>query len=318
MKQKKPQTAPQAQTPGTNWVLYLSAGILIIVLIGAAALGLYAFGSTLRVTPCVGVLNVNGEITTEDSPRSLFSEGVAGSATIAQAIEDANSSPSIKALLIVVDSPGGSVVASREIYEAVKDFKKPKVVYFREVAASGGYYISAPADYIVSNPDALTASIGVRATVSDLSSLFEKIGYNETTFKSGEFKDIGSASRPMTDEEASIFQNITSEIFTEFKKVVTDGRKGKLRNTEEIFDARIMTGRQAYAHGLVDAIGSRKDALKKAAELAKIEGEPQECSLDPSRAGGFGGLLSGASETFWGGFFAAAKSAQASPKVSYS
>lgn len=302
---------PGAQGAGGASALYntllMAAGVLLaIAVVGGLLLALSAFGTGIRVSPCVGVINIQGPITTEDSAQGIFSEGGAGSGTIAEIIYEANKSQDVRALLLVVDSPGGSVVGSWEIYEAVRDFQKPKVAYFRELATSGGYYVSAPADYIISSPDAITASIGVRATLADLSGLFEKVGYNETLVKSGRFKDMGNPSRPLTDEERGIFESIINESFGEFKKIVLEGREGKLRGQEEIFDARMMTGRQAYAHGLVDGLGNRRMALEKAAELGGILGEPEECSLDPQQ-GGLRALLSGASETFWEGFFAAAQ-----------
>ncbi len=241
------------------------------------------FGTGLFDQSCVGVVDVSGEIATQDNSGGIFSQGSAGSGTIAQEIKDADADGNVKAILVTIDSPGGSVVATQEIYDALEKSKKPKVAYFGETAASGGYYVGVATDYIVSEPAALTGSIGVRATVEDLSPLFEKIGYNTTTFKSGEFKDMGDPSRPMTDGEKAIFQGIVDEIFQDFKAAVMKHRGDKINNAEigQIFDARVMTGRQALGYGLVDALGNKDDALSKAAELGGMQdtAEPNICDF---------------------------------------
>lgn len=249
--------------------LLVGGFILIIALV-------LLFGGVAGGAPigqkCVGLFTLEGPITTESSPASLFGSGTPGSEDIAQAIREVNKRDDVGAFLIVVNSPGGSVVASREIYDAVKELEKPKVAYFREVAASGGYYISVPTDYIISDPNALTGSIGVIATFSELSGLFEKIGINTTTIKSGQFKDIGSPERPMTGDEKALFQNLIQETYQEFYNVVLEGRKGRINREkfDEIADGRVLSGRQAYAVGLVDELGDKRKAIAKAADLAGI------------------------------------------------
>lgn len=241
---------------------------------------------------CVGVINVIGEIAMDDTEPGLIGIGSVGSETIASEIEEAASRSDVKALVVVVDSPGGSPVASRHIYSALKDVKKPKVAYFREMAASGGYYVGAGTDYIVAEPSTLTGSIGVRATFTDLSSLFGKIGYNETTIKSGELKDIGTSSRPMTDKERQLMRAIVQELFDEFKGVVMESRGSRLNMEKfnEVLDARVLTGRQALAAGLVDQLGDKKAAVKKASELAGEE-HLDTCEFAPKQKGFFSQLM---------------------------
>lgn len=229
---------------------------------------------------CVAEVDITGPLTTEEIPATMFSEGKAGSETIAKKIRELNNRPDVKAVVIVVNSPGGTIVASKEIYDAIKDLKKPKVVYFREIATSGGYYISTPADWIVSEPDALTANIGVRAEMMNVAELMKNIGVNVTSIKKGEHKDIGNPFRNMTEEERQIFESILNESYEEFKAVVMKHRGNKLKNIDEIFDSRIMTGRQAYKHGLVDQLGNKQDAINKAAELGGIKGKPRVCKID--------------------------------------
>ena len=269
--------------PKDHFMLLATIAILVVGFVFLVALVLVFSSSSSSLTgKCVAVVNLNQEITVESTPPSLFFEGMPGSEEIAKKIEDINKRDDVGAVVLVVNSPGGSVVATREIYDSYKTLEKPKVAYFREVAASGAYYIASGSDYIISDPDAITGSIGVIATFSDLSGLFDKIGMNTTAVKSGLHKDIGSSSRPMTDEELGIIQALIDEVFDEFKTVVVENRKGTLNMVkfEEITDGRILSGRQAKSVGLVDALGNKKDAIKKAAELAGItEEEPRICDI---------------------------------------
>lgn len=268
----------------TNEVLLI---VLLVVVIGmmlfATLLAAYAIYVLTYPRECVGVVEINGVISTETSSGGLFGTPTIGSDDVVSQIREAESRSDIKAVVFEVNSPGGSVVASKEIYEAVRDMKKPRVAYFREVAASGAYYISAGADYIVTEPDALTGNIGVIATFEDMSGLFEKLGVNYTIFKSGELKDMGSPTRPATEKEKEIMMGIINEIFDEFKKVVMEGRGRRLNmeKFEEVLDGRILTGRQALAVGLVDELGNREEALKLAARLGNMSyaGQPAVCRL---------------------------------------
>lgn len=269
------------QPQSNNWMRY--GGILLLGLVFLVFLGILLVSSisTSFLGKCVAVMDIKNEITTH-SESSLFYESNPGSEEIANTIEKLNKRDDVGAVVFVIDSPGGSVVASREIYNAVKALNKPKVSYFREVAASGAYYIAAGTDYIISDPDALTGSIGVVMIMSDMSGLFSKLGVNFTTIKSGELKDIGTINRPMTDKERIIFQALVDEIFQEFKSIVVENRGSKLNRAkfEEILDARILSGRQAKEIGLVDALGTKKDAIEKAAQLANItDAEPHICEI---------------------------------------
>jgi len=248
----------------------------ILLVVGFALLIVLFVGFTLVLPSfmgkCVAVVNVDMPISTAGESPSLISAGYSGSEEIAQTVESLNNRGDVGAVLFVFDSPGGSVVATREIYSAVKELNKPKVSYFREVAASGAYYIASGTDYIVSDPDAITGSIGVIATFADMSGLLEKIGVNVTSVTSGSHKDIGGYYRPMTEEELNITQALIQEVFTEFKDIVVQNRGSKLNAAlfQEVLDGRILTGRQAKSVGLVDITGSKKDAIKKAADLGNI------------------------------------------------
>lgn len=270
----------------SNTLLYATVIVIaavFVALIGLAFLLSGSFSSLLG--QCVAVVNIDKPLTIESSEPSLFSPGYPGSEDIANSIEELNDREDIGAVVFVMNSPGGSVVATREIYTAVKDLEKPKVAYFREVSASGSYYVSTATDYIISDPNAITGSIGVIATFTDMSGLFDKLGINSTEIKSGEHKDIGSSTRPMTENETAILNSLILEVFDEFKGVVIENRGEKLnmKKFNEILDGRIVSGRQADDIGLVDELGNKKDAIRKAAELGGIpvlDGEePRTCDI---------------------------------------
>ncbi len=189
----------------------------------------------------------------------------------------------VKAIILRIDSPGGGVTASEEIYREVRrarDEKKKKIVVAMDtVAASGGYYISAPADKIFANSSTMTGSIGVIAELINYKGLAEWAKIKPEVFKSGEFKDAGSPVRDMTPREREYFQNLINTLYNQFVRVVADGRKGRQGLDEAkvrvLADGRVYTGEEAKANGLVDEIGGYEDALRETAKMVGIKGEPQ-------------------------------------------
>lgn len=291
--QKRAAQATPSPIPFFAGGALAGAGLVVLVLVLLIG-GLVMLLGNDKSGGCIGLVSVNGEIVTQDSPDSLLASGQAGSETISQAIEKANNRSDVKALVLVVDSPGGSVVASHEIYDALREVKKPKVAYFREMAASGGYYVAMGTDYIVADPDTLTGSIGVRASFLDLSGLLFKLGVNETSVQSGEVKDIGSPFRPMTDNEKALMMALINETFMEFRNVVLAGRGSRLDKTafEHVLDARVLSGRQAKAIGMVDELGTKKRAVEKAGQMAGEKEELPVCELDARPRGIISQLLS--------------------------
>jgi protease-4 len=272
---------------------------LYLVLGGFFAFALLVFiaYSAFPSEGCVGIIEVNGEIVSQGSDATLFSDAVKGSGTISDEIAEAASRPDVKSILVLVDSPGGGVVASREIYEALRAVNKSKVAYVNELAASGGYYVAAGTDYIVATPNALTGSIGSIITLSDMSGLFEKVGYNLTMVKSGEKKDMGSPARPLSDSEREVLQSIVNESFDEFRTAILESRGERLdrKAFASVIDGRLLSGRQAKQVGLIDELGNKKAAIMKAAEFGGIgSSEPATCeiSLKAERRGIFGSLAS--------------------------
>ncbi len=185
---------------------------------------------------------------------------------------------SVKGIVFRVDSPGGGVSASQEIYEEVKktrDEGKPVVVSMGSVAASGGYYVSCGASKIVANPGTVTGSIGVISQFMNFNQLMGKVGVGTTTVKSGKFKDTGSPYREMTEEEKKYFQETIDDVYQQFLSVVESERKLSPEVAKKLADGRIFTGRKAYEVGLVDTLGTYEDAIALAAHLAKISGTPK-------------------------------------------
>lgn len=237
-----------------------------------------AFDTGIVHGPGVGLIRIDGVIVsgTQPSPRG---QGIVYSEHIADVIKRAGEDDRVKAVVLRVNSPGGSVVGSNEIYEALLELNKPIVVSMGEMGASGGYYISCAAERIMVNPSTLTGSIGVIAQMPDVSNLMNKIGVDINVIKSGDFKDEGSPFRPMTQEEKDIWQEIIDEAYEQFVAIVAEGRDLPEDLVREIADGRIYTGIQAIELGLADDEGNLPDAIKLAAELGEIEGEPEIIEL---------------------------------------
>ncbi len=187
--------------------------------------------------------------------------------------------PSVKAIVIRIDSPGGGVVPSQEIYDAVKRVRsknnKAVIASMGSVAASGGYYIAAATDRIVANPGTLTGSIGVIMETANVEGLLQKIGVEGVVIKSGKYKDVGSPLRKMSADERGLLQAVMDDVHKQFIEAVAEGRSLELRAAQALADGRIFTGRQAKEAKLVDELGDLEDAIQLAAEVVGIEGEPK-------------------------------------------
>jgi protease-4 len=181
----------------------------------------------------------------------------------------------IKAIVLRINSPGGGVAPSQEIYKEILKTVPIKTVVasMGSVAASGGYYVAAGANKIVANPGTITGSIGVILGYTNFQELLKKIGLTPVVIKSGKYKDIGSPTRKMSDEEKRILQQFTDEVHQQFVAAIAEGRKMEKAVVESIADGRIMTGETAKSMGLVDNLGNLEDALALAGELAGIEGK---------------------------------------------
>ncbi|HMZ56566.1 MAG TPA: signal peptide peptidase SppA [Nitrospira sp.] len=187
--------------------------------------------------------------------------------------------PLVKAIVLRIDSPGGGVVPSQEIHDAVKRVKnksnKAVIASMGTVAASGGYYIAAATDRIIANPGTLTGSIGVIMEMANFEGLMKKVGVEGVVIKSGRFKDVGSPLRKMSDEERKLLQSVMDDVHHQFIQAVADGRALEVSDVEPLADGRIYTGRQAKEARLVDELGDLDDAIHIAADIAGMEGEPK-------------------------------------------
>jgi len=209
--------------------------------------------------------------------------------------------PLVKAIVIRIDSPGGGVVPSQEIHDAVKRIRdkhnKLVIASMGTVAASGGYYIAAATDRIVANPGTLTGSIGVIMELANVEGLMKKIGVESVVIKSGDHKDLGSPFRAMNGEDRHILQNVMDDVHSQFIEAVAAGRSLDIKEVRALADGRIFTGRQAKTAKLVDELGDLNDAIKLAAEMGGIEGEPRvveprkRFSIRDLIEGRFGGIL---------------------------
>lgn len=192
--------------------------------------------------------------------------------------------PDIKAILLRVDSPGGAVAPSQEIYDTLKaiqsEGEKKIVTSMGTVAASGGYYIASATDLIIANPGTLTGSIGVIMELTNLEGLMQKVGVESVTIKSGKNKDVGSPFRKMKAEERAILQNVLDDVHSQFIEAVSEGRSLEIDTVRRLADGRIFSGRQAKKLGLVDELGSLESAIQVAAKLGGIAGEPEVVEIE--------------------------------------
>lgn len=218
----------------------------------------------------VVIIDLSGVI---GAPTDAFSFQLSHEQLLSQ-IRQAATDPLVRAVLLRVDSPGGGVVASSEIHAEIvklRDAGKPVVVSMGSTAASGGYYVSAPADRIYANPDTLTGSLGVILSLTNYEETFERIGLRSYVYKSGELKDIGSPTREPTPEEDAVLQSIVDEAYEGFVRVIVEGRGLPDAQVRAIADGRIYTGNQALELGLVDELGNLDAAIAGAKELAELE-----------------------------------------------
>ncbi|MEJ2683130.1 MAG: signal peptide peptidase SppA [Candidatus Sulfobium sp.] len=236
---------------------------LVLLVLVIISLVLTVFRKGLPLGSKVAIVRLEGPIT--------------GSKKIIDELKEYARDRSVKAIVLRIDSPGGAVAPSQEIYEEVRRTaaRKKVVVSMGSVAASGGYYIASAATRIVADPGTLTGSIGVIMEIPNVEGLMNKIGLKTEIIKSGKNKDIGTPFRAMKPEERKILQGVMDNVHEQFIRAVAKGRKMKIEDVRKIADGRVFTGEQALKIGLVDQLGSLEDSVRTAARLAGISGEPQ-------------------------------------------
>ncbi len=252
-------------------IIYI-ASVFILLLIIAGSFYLILGGKDWGIPNKVEVIYVQGELLTGSVPAGL---GIATSEDITQSLKAAADDDGVKAIVMRINSPGGSPAASEEIISEMKKIKKPIVVSMGDVAASGAYYISAPATKIIANPDTITGSIGVIWEFQNRSAFYAKDGTSFYISKSGAFKDMGADWRGLTDEEKRYADQTIEEAYMRFVTEVAQDRNLSLSKVKDLADGRVYTGAKAKELGLVDELGNLDDAIDVAASLGGIQGQPE-------------------------------------------
>ena len=269
----------------TVWTALALLGLLVVAVIGVSLLISLTLDSGWLGGEKVGVIRIEGVIT--DSRETI------------EELRRFRDNPSIKAVVLRIDSPGGGVVPSQEIHTEVlkarKDGRLKVVASMGNLAASGGYYIAAATDKIVANPGTLTGSIGVIMELANVQGLLEKVGVQSVVIKSGRYKDLASPFRAMSAEDRALLQSVLDDVHDQFIRAVAAGRALKVEQVRDLADGRIFTGRQARTAKLVDELGDLQDSIKLAARLVGIEGEPRV--VEPRKRFSFRDLLD---NFFWG------------------
>lgn len=231
------------------------------------------FLASVSQKDAVAVVEINGAIYRAEGGK-LFEKGAA---QLARRIEKLAAKDEVKAIVLLINSPGGSVGAVQEIHSALgrvkAKHKKPIVAHLGDVAASGGYYLAAACDKIIAHPGTLVGSIGVIFSNSNVEALLDKIGVKIRVIKSGKMKDIGSMTRAMTEEERALLQALIDNAYGQFLKAVVDGRRLPVEKIRPLADGRIFSGEQGLENGLVDSLGDSQDAILLAAKLGGIKDE---------------------------------------------
>lgn len=241
-----------------------------------AATGAF-FSAIIVLTLVIAYFTAGGALSSSEKVVVVKLDGVIMDPfEISMELKELEEDADVKAVVVRIDSPGGAVGPSQEIYNGIKRLRKvkPVVASMGTVAASGGLYAAVAANKIVANPGTLTGSIGVIVEFINAEELLHKIGIKGSVVKSGKFKDTGSPLREMSEEERALLQSVIDDVNKQFIKAVADGRGMKVEDVEKIADGRIFTGSQAKENGLVDSLGDLSDSIELGAKLAGIKGKP--------------------------------------------
>jgi len=250
-----------------------SFGKIFLLFLG----GVFLF---MVVSSVIGSFFSDGFLASDNQIAVVEIQGmISGSRETVRQLRKFQRNPKVKGIILRIDSPGGAVGPSQEIYNAVarirKEGGKKIVASMGSVAASGGYYIASAADTIFANPGTLTGSIGVIMAFSNIQGLIEKIGVRPEVIKSGAFKDAGSPVRPISNEERKLLQNLVDDVHQQFVEDVAKGRNLPIQDVQRLADGRVYTGRQAFELKMVDHMGGLQAAIDLLATQAGIEGSPK-------------------------------------------
>lgn len=301
--------SPPPQQPRRKsllWIIPISLAVgclpwIILAVLGVGAIfsGISSLGGISDHGRHVALIRISGVITAGRSESGLFSGTYCGSDDLIEQLERARKNDDVKAIVLRIDSPGGSPAGSEEVYNEINRVRRAgKIVYtsMADVAASGAYYIASASDRIYANASTLTGSIGVIWDVTDMSGLYKKIGFNPQVVKSGKFKDIGSPNRPLTPDERALLQSIVMDTYGQFVNAVAEGRHIPIADVRKIADGRVFTGSQAIKVKLVDRLGGLHEAVRAAARAGGIKGEPKVVEYKRHRS--FSDIFGAQSEHF--------------------
>lgn len=271
-----------------GWTIVAVVTIVALFLVCCASVTFAFIAAGLAASPTasmgssssVAVIHVNGVIAASSDSGLLTGTTAATPESLIKQLRAADKDNRVAAILLRVDSPGGSAAASQEIYTEVKRMKKPVVVSIADVGASGAYYISCPADEIMASRASAVGSIGVIMQVANLQELYSKIGIKYQTIKQGKYKDMGSADRSLTAEEIALLDSESKEVYDQFIADVAESRELSEEKVRELATGQVWNGSKAKELGLIDSIGNYRDAVEKAGKLGKISGEPGVISYD--------------------------------------
>lgn len=271
------ETEPKKKSSGWKWFwgIFISLILIVGVFVGIALL---FFAKTISTT---GEKRFEYEISGKGSQKIAvvnLDYTILSSESIVRQFKKYREDKSIKAVILKVNSPGGGVAASIEMYEAIKktrDEGKPVIVYISAVGASGAYMSSCGGNYIVSNPGAVVGSIGVIAQFITMKDLAEKIGIKDVTVKTGKLKDAGNPLRDVNQDDIAYLQDVINDDYEQFLEIVSKERKIEMESLKLIANGRVFTGRQSINLKLVDTLGTYEDAVNIACKYANISGEPQ-------------------------------------------
>ena len=243
--------------------LFLLASLVGIVVLAVMVLALVSMDGISISSKSVAIIEINGPII--------------GSSAVVDKLDRYMKNDNIPAIVMRLNTPGGGVVASQEIYEAVLKVRqsgKKVIASMGTIAASGGYYIAVACDSVVANPGTITGSIGVIINLADFSELYQKIGIDFSSRKSGKYKDMGTSSRKMTEEEKALLDSVVMDTYDQFVEAVSTGRKMDPDEVKPYADGRIFTGRQAKEFGFVDELGTYQDAIDIAGTVSGLGKDP--------------------------------------------
>jgi protease-4 len=260
----------------------LIGGLIVISLLLLVLFTVMGGVSTLSSAPngdTVAVIPLQGEIGYDSSNSS---ESIVTPDMIQNSISQAESDSSVSSIVIDVNSPGGSPVASEEIMNSIKSSKKPVVVWISDVGASGAYLASSSADKIIASPSSMVGSIGVIMQITDLSKYYQENGINISSIKAGQYKDMGVDYQPLTTTERNMLQGMVNQDYDHFIDIVSTNRHLSKNYTENIAQGKIYTGTQAKKLKLVDETGGKTVALDEAAKLGGIKGSYNVITISPT------------------------------------